>query len=113
MPPRTKGQWMRDLYGWHLLRRAMRRPLADILGRSVNQRIRWLNVREIVEQTRSGYFCEGWFCRRGVACVVFFDYPRRGRWLYGETYCCTKHGERRAARYHVQIADPPPEGETR
>lgn len=112
-PPRSKGRWLRDLYGWHLTRRATRRPLTDVLGRSFNRRVRRLSVQEIVDQAASGYYCEAFFCRRGVTCVVFFEVMRRGQCLYGETYCCTSHGERRAARYHVRIQDPAQEGETR
>jgi hypothetical protein len=113
MPARTKGQPPGDLHGWHRRRRAMRRPLADILGRAVNHQIRWLATKEIIGQARSGFFCEAWFCRRGVTCVAFFDYRHHGRLLYGETYMCTTHGERRAVRCHVQIQGPPQEGEMR
>ena len=112
-PPRSKGRWLPDLYGWHLTRRAMRRPPTGVPGRSFNRRIRRLPVQEIVGQAASGYYCEAFFCRRGVTCAVFSGVMRPGQCRHGETYCCTRHGERRAARHHIRIQDPAQEGEAR
>jgi hypothetical protein len=105
----SKGQWLRDLYGRHLLKRAMRRPLADVLGRSWNQHVRRLDTSGIAGQDAAGFWCEALLCRRQATHVVWFKAARRGGQVFdGEVFYCTHHARRYARRFHVLIEGPLP-----
>jgi hypothetical protein len=103
----SKGRWLRDLYGRHLLRRAMRRPLADVLGRSWGQHVRRLDTAGIAEHAAAGFWCEALWCRHPATHVIWFKFRHRGQVLDGEAFRCGRHAWRYARRFHVPIEEPP------
>jgi hypothetical protein len=104
----SKGRWLRALYGWHLLKRAMRRPLADVLGRSWDHHVRRLDTAGITEHAAAGFWCEALLCRRTATHVIWFRFRGRGgQVLDGEAFRCCHHAWRYARRFHVPIEEAP------
>jgi hypothetical protein len=101
------------MYGRHLVARAMRRPAADVLGRSWNQHVRRLDSAGIAQHASSGFWCEALTCRRTATHVIWYQFRHRGQVLDGEMFRCDRHARRYARRYHVRIEDPPVPGNHR